>query len=399
MCSGGSRLPLIGDRLIASSLIVQFALAPFLAHGYDLLVSIVAARNVLSRTSPYEGGALPNPSYQDEIQGIGELPLWPLILAAAEALSMGNIYIFNLLSKIPIISANIMLAILLRRSGATGWSLFLLNPYILMVTAAWGKPDGLAALLSISSLLLLSRPGVSGVLLALSLCVKPLALPLAPLLASHYSTKSARDLLVFLGSVAASFLTFFLMPFLLLGWSLSTPMGGLGNWFKIAGGISPWGLVEHLYGSQELRGDVAWAGYISPAFLVLFGTFSILRRPRERVDIYRYALLGTAMFILSRTWISEQNLVIILALMVLTSGRTIPKHLWILPFILALLNTSPIQLLYPLWPSVVSDFYSWIGRYIEGLRLIAKFAASLSWLAATSFYISSLFRDRMGDEG
>lgn len=363
-----------------------------------MLVGIMAARNVLAGISPYEGGVLPNPSYRDEIQGIGEFPLWPLILSVAEKLSMGNIYVFNLLSKIPIIAANIMLAIILRRRGVAGWGLFLLNPYILMVTTAWGKPDGVATLFSIVSLLLLSRPASSGVLLALSLAVKPLALPIAPPLAAYYSTKSMRDSLIFLASLVASFLTFFLTPFLLLGWSLSTPLGGLGNWFKIAGGISPWGLAEYLHGSHELSGGVLWAGYLSPALLGAFGVFSIVRRPRERIDIYRYALIGTTLFILSRTWISEQNIVIILALLSLAGGRVIPRIMWILPFTLALLNTSPIQLLYPLWPSVVHDFYSWIGGYVEGPRLLAKFAVSLIWITVTLFHVVSLLRKEVGDD-
>ena len=58
----------------------------------------------------------------------------------------------------------------------------LFNPLLIAATAAWGQIDGVAALCALAALLALSRGriAVSALALALSVSIKPIALPLLP---------------------------------------------------------------------------------------------------------------------------------------------------------------------------------------------------------------------------
>lgn len=47
-------------REILASLLIQLAITPFLAQGYDFRVNVVAGRNVVSGISPCEGGLAPS---------------------------------------------------------------------------------------------------------------------------------------------------------------------------------------------------------------------------------------------------------------------------------------------------------------------------------------------------
>jgi len=90
------------SRLLAS-LLLQLTIGILLAHGFDYQVSIVAGKNILTGSSPYEGGTIPDDfldSYGSEIGGPSESTLWVLYLGLAYYLSFGNVLVFNLITTI-----------------------------------------------------------------------------------------------------------------------------------------------------------------------------------------------------------------------------------------------------------------------------------------------------------
>ncbi len=134
---------------------LQVGLSIFLAHGYDFRVEYVAGRNIVDGISPYLGGTLTGwmaLGYGPQVQGIGETPLWALYLGVCYFLSAGQVFLFNFLSKIPIIAANVSLAYLAFSRGLKGWRFFLLNVFLIAITVTWGKPDNIATVLAILSL-------------------------------------------------------------------------------------------------------------------------------------------------------------------------------------------------------------------------------------------------------
>ncbi|MEM3119716.1 MAG: hypothetical protein QXZ57_02160, partial [Nitrososphaerota archaeon] len=74
------------------------------------------------------------------MQGIGETPIWALFTGLVYLVSFGDIFLFNIILKIPIIMANIALSYLVMKRGGD-YLFFLYNPYLLLVSSIWGKPD------------------------------------------------------------------------------------------------------------------------------------------------------------------------------------------------------------------------------------------------------------------
>ena len=362
-------------REVFFSLALQAGVGAFLAHGYDFRVSYVAGRNVASGLSPYEGGLVEGvlaEGYGGHVQGIGETPLWPLYLGIAYVLSGGQILLFNLVLKIPIILANILLAFTMLRLGRDG-RYFLYNPFPLLVSVAWGKPDNIAALLAVTALTATS-PLRSPLAAAASLMVKPLTVTVAPAyLARHrHSVVSIASAVVFSAAL-------FILPFTALGWRLDTLLNGLSNWLKPAGGISPFNLVEAVYGFgyYTLPKGLEWVGLLAPASILLLAVLALLIPPKSLEGVFRLGLLSSSLFLSLRPWVSEQNLLIIHVFHILVCGK-LPKTLWAIPLSFAAANLAIPQTLFLIRPSIINELY----LLDNPIRLWLKFFLAATWLAA-----------------
>lgn len=355
-------------REVVVSVFVQVVLGLFLAHGYDFQVSYVAGRNIVCGSSPYEGGFVEDvlaSGYGSYVQGIGETPLWALYTGAAYFLSSGQIFVFNILLKIPIIAANLFLSYFIKmRNG--DYRFFLFNPFLLLVTAVWGKPDNIAALLA-----LLALYGSHKALnLSVSLMVKPLAVAMAPAFICAW----LRNMKTIIYTVTFSTLLFFL-PFAAFGWPLETVLNGFVNWFKPAGGISIMNLVEYFYNSPVLPETFQAVGYLS-VFAILLAIFIGVVFPPTTVDgIARLGLFSASLFFTVRPWVSEQNLIIIHALLIVISNRLPTRLLWVIPLVFAGVNFAIPQQLYLLWPEVVET----LALFDHSTRLLAKFLVAVIW--------------------
>ncbi|MCS7137060.1 MAG: hypothetical protein NZ941_01675 [Candidatus Caldarchaeum sp.] len=359
----------------AASIILITPSVLLLGHGYDLLVSYVAARNIVNGLSPYEGGTYPNPSYPANIQGIGETPLWPLWLSAAYFLSQGDLLLFNALSKLPIVLSLLTLFLLVRKAGAGGGEFYLLNPFVLMTTAAWGKPDVLAAAILLLAMLKADRIGFSAVLLAASLDIKPLALGAVPAFIAYHGLRRG---LKFLALLIFLSLVFFFTPFILFGWNTSTPLGGTVNWLGEAGGLSPLNIFEYFYG-WSYEGINPYGFVVGLPWLLAVALASgtiIIRRQRTFKELAWLALLGSTVFLVLRPRVSEQNLILPFLLIHVLTGKPPSTRLWLSVIAFSVLNFSVPQLLYPVWPTMAVDLYHTTWTF-EGPRLVVRFLSSL----------------------
>lgn len=368
----------IGLRKLALSVVIQLLLAFFLAHGYDFRVGYIAGRNIVDGLSPYLGGRLEgslSAGYGEDVQGIGETPLWALYNGFAYFASSGHVFLFNLVAKLPVIAANIALSYLAYLRGCDA-EFFLFNPFILLVTASWGKPDNIATLLAILPLTYPAAWRATPVALALSLMIKPLGLPLLPGYITRIRQSGVLRAIVFSLELVLLSLALFLAPFMLLGWPLDTVINGLPNWLKPAGGISPFNILETLTGSPTLPEELAYMGLIAPASILVLTLAGLLYPPADDVQALRMMLLGCMMFFSLRPWVSEQNLILVLTLIIFLNTKLPSKLLWILPLLFSVVNLSLFQQLYLIRPSIIMEMYA-----VDNVaRLWAKFILSIAWL-------------------
>jgi hypothetical protein len=368
--------PQLKAREFLLPLALQFGVGALLAHGYDFRVSYVAGRNVASGLSPYEGGLVEGflaSGYGGYVQGIGETPLWPLYLGMAYLLSGGQIFLFNLFLKTPIVLANLVLAFLMFRLGRDG-RYFLYNPFLLLVSVAWGKPDNIAALLAVTALTAYG-PIRSPLSAAASLMVKPLTITAAPAYLARHRQSFTR-----IAAATALTAAMFFSPFIALGWSLETPLNGLSNWIKPAGGISPFNLVEAVYGfgSYTLPDGLELIGMLSPASILLLVIFALYYPPKSLEGVFRLGLLSSSLFLSLRPWVSEQNLLIIHVFLILVCGRLPNTSLWTIPLAFAAANLAIPQTLYLVRPTIIDELY----LLDNPIRLWLKFILAATWLAA-----------------
>lgn len=360
-------------REVLCSIFLQVGLSFFLAHGYDFRVNYLAGKNIVSGLSPYEGGYIGGPlsaGYDSYVQGIGETPIWALFTGLVYLVSFGDIFLFNIILKIPIIMANIALSYLVMKRGGD-YLFFLYNPYLLLVSSIWGKPDNVAVLLAIISIAPLDR-WYGSLTFASSLMIKPLAISITPSVFAAWWEKRKRIFFTF-----ATTASMFLAPFILLGWKLETVVYGFLNWFKPVGGISPFNFVEAIYGVSTLPQWLEFVSYLSAVAIVVMILLAVKRPPANVIGVFKLGLVSASLFLSLRPWVSEQNLLIILSLFIMVCGRLPTRMLWIAPLVFAGFNLSIPQQLYLLYPPVIEG----LAALNHPIRLWLKFATSITWLA------------------
>ena len=313
--------------------------------------------------------------YGSQVQGIGETPLWTLYLGLCYLLSAGQPFVFNFLSKIPILLANITLAYFSYLKGAKGWKFFLLNIYLIITTVTWGKPDSLASLLAVLALVAVDSATSSAFLLSTSLIIKPLAVAMLPEFVVRLRTEPLRWRSLFLTETLLLSAGMYLGPFIIFGWPIETVASGVSSWFNHAGALSPFNIVTIQTGTEQLPSNFWWAGYLVVLGIVILSVYAMARKPQ---NLLYYALLSAAVFFTLRPWNSEQNLVIVLMLFILLNKELPSRWLWVIPMLFAFANNAPQQQLYLLAPTII-DFLNRLYAPFQIYRLWLKFLLSMAW--------------------
>ena len=382
--------------ILLSSILVQLPLAVFLGHYYDERTFIDAGYLVSSGLNPYQPHLITIFSSNPDLTGINPIigypPLWPLLLGLIYRLTYNivpNLFLYNFAIKVPVIASNIGLAYatkaILKQLGASerkvqaAWIFLLFNPFILLTTTAWGEFDTLIALLCVASLYLLSKGmiGKSALLLSLSIVLKPIAFPLLGLPLLFSPTKNWRKILTYILICFVIVLTLWVLLFSLLGWRLPSSANQVTSYFSAAGGMTLFNVVELIQNTTTLPAGLGFLGYIwIPALLA--GYYVVYRNPPKTFNELTRAAVGLLLiFFLTRSWLSEPNMdvVIPLALLALPLKEMNFRNftfLWVIPLVFMFLNTSFPQLFFLVSPSIIASLAQ-ADKYIRSWRLIARF--------------------------
>ena len=200
--------------------------------------------------------------------------------------------------------------------------------------------------------LLLSKglAGKATILLSLSFVLKPISLPLLglPLFAPLKNRK--KSLVAFL-IIVSIFLLLAFLPFYLLGWVLPASSNQVTSYFRMAGGLTLFSVVELIKNTAILPIGLEFLGYLWVPALILGYIWVYLNPPKNTCEFITGAILLLLIFFLTRSWVSEPNLNLFLPLflILLGYGKISDRlfHLsWILPLVFIFLNYSFPQLFF-----------------------------------------------------
>ena len=401
------------QAVLLLSVLLQLALGILFGHAYDMRIFMATGYLVGSGQNPYVAQDLTAAFQNNSFQGmtsVGYPPPWPLVLGmiyrSVYAL-IPNLVVYNLAIKLPVIAANICLAYLVAdilrklRADATvirrAWIFMLLCPLVLYFGPAWGQFDSIVALLSLLALVSLDRGKLfsSAILLALAIAFKPIALPLLPVAILYLWRKSSRQVLHYSLWFSVSLISFCALPFLLWGWDLTPILRGWNAHFTVAGAMSFMTFFELLKGTYQLTGSwwllgLAWIPALGIPIYVLRRGISGF------TDLLRKSLGMILIFYLTRTWLSEPNIILILPLaLILTAiGEINPvafHAIWILPLMITVFNTSPPQLLALNYPLAMERTLILLEE-IRKFRLMARIAFVIPWQMAGWWIVLACFK-------
>jgi len=377
-------------------------LAFFLGHYYDQRVSLATGYIVGSGGDPYKPielvGVFPNPLLNGFVPSIGYPPPWSLALGFAYVFSYGiipNIFLYNFATKILLIAANVALAYLVRniltnlkveqKKAEWAWLFLLFNPFIILTTSAWGQIDGVAAVLCLASLFQLSKgfSKTSGFLLGASIAVKPVVAPLAPMPLLFSERLFSKKNLWYSLAFSATLFALVLAPFFLLGWTIPNSPTTVPSRFDAAGGMSIFNVAELIQNSTLIPSSLWFLGYLWVPALI-FGYYLLYRNPpRNAVDLVCKSVSILLIVFLTRSWLSEPNINLILPLAAIAAAlNRIDKRslqlIWIIPLIFMVANDALPQLFFLVYPSVL-DSLAYFDAQFGGIRLVVRFLIAVVW--------------------
>ncbi|OGO66455.1 MAG: hypothetical protein A2Z45_07425 [Chloroflexi bacterium RBG_19FT_COMBO_55_16] len=401
------------QSILLLSVLLQLTLGIVFGHAYDMPIFMATGYLVGSGQNPYVAQDLTAVFQNNSFQGmnsVGYPPPWPLVLGilyrSVYAL-VPNLMVYNLVIKLPVIAANIYLAYLvadilknLRAEAAVirkAWIFMLLCPPILYFGSAWGQFDSIVALLSLLCLVSLDKGKLlsSAILLALAIAFKPIALPLFPVAVLYLPGKSSRQAFRYALWFSASLILFCSLPFLVWGWDLTPILRGWNAHFTVAGAMSMMTFFELLKDTYRLPGGwwllgLAWIPAMGIAIYTLRrGIFGF-------TDLMRKSLGMILVFYLTRTWLSEPNVILILPLALILTATGELKSLalnaiWILPLVITIFNASPPQLLSLNFPHAMESMLNVLEEF-RTFRLVARIAFVIPWHMAGWWIVVTCFK-------
>lgn len=346
----------------------------------------------------------------DALATVGYPPPWPLALGLLYRVVHAvtpSLLVYNLAIKLPVIAANVGLAYLvgaiLKNLGADptvsrkAWVFLLLNPFLLYFGAAWGQIDSIVALLSLATLVLLTadRRDRSAGLLALSIAVKPTALPLLPVALVYLVGRSFRQAARYAAVLGVGVLVFCVLPFAVFGWDPTRVIRHLNAHFMMTGTMSFMTVVRLFRDPLLMEGHWWLLGLLwIPALAVAI--FALRRGVGGFHDLVRKSTALVLVFFLTRTWLAEPNVILILPLvLILTSLGELDRRaltaVWVIPLLFTVFNASPLQLLFVAFPDAMATSLSVFARY-ESTTLVVRAALVIAWQIAGWWIVVSCFR-------
>jgi len=401
-------------RLLVLSVVLQLALAVMLGHSRDTRLFMATGYLVGTGHSPYVPLDLTAVFHHvgfKAISVVGYPPPWPLVtgLVYRSTYALGhNLIVYNLALKLPVIAANVGLAYLvaavLDNLGAghavarKAWAFLLLNPFLLYVGAAWGQIDAIVAVLAVAALVLLCarRRAVSAVVLALAVCFKPIAGPILLVALVYMAGRSTRQTLRYAAFFAGGVFAFYLAPFFVFGWD-SSPMRQLNAHFIMNGAMSFMTVVRLARDPLLMQGHwwllgLAWL----PALVV--AVLALRHGVGELDDLVKKSTALALVFYLTRTWLAEPNVVLLLPLVLILASlgeldRRAFTAIWLIPLVFTLFNASPLQLLFVAWPEAMEKSLTFVARYGD-VTLVVRAVLVIAWQVVGWWIVVTCFRTK-----
>jgi len=399
--------------LLLVSVFLQLVLALLFGHFYDMRIFMATGYLVSSGQNPYIAQDLVSVFNNNSFHGmttVGYPPLWPLVLGLlylSVYTYLPNFLIYNLAIKIPVIVANICLAYLvadiLKGLGADvavyrrAWIFLLFNPFVLYFASAWGQFDSIVTLLSLLSLVFLPMGKFrnSAILLALAISLKPISFPILLVVFVYLIGKSPRQAINYFAMFLVSVLLFCALPFIIFGWDPSPILRGWNAHFTVGGGMSFMAFFELLKDSYQLPGQwwllsLAWIPALG------FGILALKHGIDGFVDLLKGSTGLVLIFYLTRAWLSEPNIFLILTfVLILTSIGELDNFtltaIWILPLAFTFFNASLPQLFFPSLPGIMDRMLK-LAEDFRSARIIARTALVIPWQIVGWRVVVSCFR-------
>lgn len=393
------------------SFTLQSIIGLFLGHHFDMQIFYVVGNAVSNGFSPY-GIFYPslifnNPNFFEKISGIGYPPPWGFFLGLVYKLvyePTKNLYAYNLAIKVPSILSNIALAFIVERIAVQEglrktttskiFLFFLFNPFMIYISAIWGQFDSLVILTCILSLIFLTDNKIvlSSLLFAISVSLKIIPFVLFPAIILYikrnYDSKQISEFILPF-SIFSLILTY--IPFVILNWDFNIIQKNLNIHFIRAGCFSLFNFFDLAYNIEFLPKELEFLGYLW--ILGLFLAYFFLNRTNlsNRLDLFRWASSIIFILFLTRSWVSEQNIVLLIPLMMLGLIKDYRRWIYvnfimIIVLIFTFLNTSPFQMFF-LISSEPLLFIRTLDAEYRFLRLIFKFSIIIPWYILGWSYI------------
>ncbi len=172
-------------------------------------------------------------------------------------------------------------------------------------------------------------------------------------------------------------------------------MRGWNAHFTVGGGMSFMTFFELLRDSYQLPGSwwllgLIWIPALGVATLALRGGIP------DTIDLLRKSTALLLVFFLTRAWLSEPNIILLLPLvLILTSmgelDRPALAAIWVLPLIFTIFNASPPQLLFLNFPGGMADGLGLADDY-RTLRLVARVLVVIPWQVVGWWIVFKCFR-------
>jgi hypothetical protein len=194
--------------------------------------------------------------------------------------------------------------------------------------------------------------------------------------------RSRRWAALYTALFAVGVFLFYVAPFYVFGWSSALVLQRPNVQFIANGGMSYMTTVRLFTGPLLLSGHrwflgLAWI----PALAV--GVLALRRGIGGLDDLVKKSAALILIFFLTRTWLSETNVVLLLPLvLILTSlGRLDRRALtaiWVIPLVFTMFNCSPLQLLFVSFPGAIQRSLAFAAHY-HVVTLTARAAAVVAW--------------------
>jgi hypothetical protein len=215
------------------------------------------------------------------------------------------------------------------------------------------------------------------------LVLKPIAVPLVGLPFLCYPTEKMKKIATYLLVAILVLLALWFVPFYLLHWTVPSSGFQVTAYFRMAGGMTLFNVVEIFTNKTTLPAGLDFLGYLwIPALLI--GYYFVYRNPPKTFnDLAKASVALLLIFFLTRTWTSEPNLNLVislalLALVIKDWNFSNFGFLWVLPLVFLFLNTSFAQLFFLVSPSIIPTLVQ-IDQHIRFWRLIARFIIVIIW--------------------